>query len=127
MNALDALRVHALAGIPLGLLAGLVLGVVTQRRDGWGGYASNGGWAARLSHVSLVVLPMLSGFYALGLPGSRLDLLAWGAWLWIPGSLALSVALAVVAARPSARALLPLPALAVAAASVVFAVAGLST
>jgi hypothetical protein len=128
MNAVDALRVHALAGIPFGLVTGLLLGLVARHRDGWGGYASERRRAARLAHVCLVMLPVLSGLYAVWLTGSaRPELLDWGARLWIPGSVALAAALAGVAARPTWKPVLPLPAVAVTAGAVLFAFAGLST
>jgi hypothetical protein len=126
MDALDALRMHALVGIPVGLVTGLLLGLVARHQGGWGGYASERRRAARLSHISLVMLPVISGLYGLWLSGApRTDLVAWGARLFIPGSVALSAALAILAARPSWKAVLPLPAMTVVAGSIVFAFAGL--
>src|SRR5262245_9233974 len=127
MDAFEALRIHALVGLPVGLVSGLALGLVARHQGGWGGYGSERRRAARLGHISLVMLPALSGLYATWLSGaSRTDLVAWGARLWIPGSIALALGLALAAARPAWKsAVLPLPALAVVAAAVVFAVAGL--
>jgi hypothetical protein len=126
MNAFDALRAHALVGLPVGLVTGLLLGLVARHQGGWGGYASERRRAARLSHISLVMLPAISGLYGVWLAGAaRPDLVAWGACLFIPGSVALSVALAILAARPSWKAVLPLPAMTVVAGSILFAFAGL--
>jgi hypothetical protein len=127
MDAFEALRVHALAGLPFGLLTGLLLGFVARHQGGWGGYGSERRRAARLAHVCLVMLPVISGLYATWLAGSaHADLVAWGARLWIPGSVALAAALAIAAARPRWKsAVLPLPALTVVAGSIVFALAGL--
>ena len=129
MAVLDVLRTHALAGIPVGLVTGLLLGLVARHQHGWGGYASERRRAARLSHISLVMLPALSGLYATWLSAaaeSAASSLAWGAWLWIGGSIALSLALAALAARPTWKALLPVPALAVVAGSVLLGLAGLA-
>ena len=107
---------HALAGIPLGLLAGAGLGLVARRSGGWGGYASFRRRAARLAHVSLVALPLLSGFYglALSLRGETegLVLAGFAAPIWVASCLLLTLALLAAAWRERlATWLLPLPAL----------------
>jgi len=123
MDALHTLLTYALVGLPAGLLSGLALGLVARHQDGWGGYASFRRRAARLGHVCLVMLPLLAGFYALALEGRVVGgtALGWAVRLWIPGSIALAAALFVAAWKPSARAVLVVPALAVSAGAVLFA------
>ncbi len=125
MSALDMLLLYALVGLPVGLLSGLALGLVARHQGGWGGYASFRRRAARLGHVCLVMLPLLAGFYALALEGRGAEgaALGWAVGLWIPGSIALAGALFVAAWKPSARAVLVVPALAVTAGAVSFACA----
>jgi hypothetical protein len=127
MNPLDALTTYAVVGLPLGLAAGLALGLVARHAGGWGGYASFRRRAARLGHVALVMLPLIAGFYALAASARALDpaTLAWAARLWIAGSLGLALALFAAAWRPSLVVTLPLPALSVTAGALAFAVAWL--
>jgi hypothetical protein len=121
----EALLAFALVGVPAGLVAGLALGLVARRDDGWGGYASFRRRAARLGHVALVMLPALGGLYALLLEGAP-EATAWfppAAVAWMSGGVALVAALFLAAWRPALRALLPLPALALCAAAALFACA----
>lgn len=107
---------HALVGIPVGLLAGAALGPVARRTGGWGGYGSFRRRAVRLGHVSLVMLPLLSGFYALASStlGADRALADIGAPLFVGASVLLSFALGIAAWRERlASWLLPLPATAV--------------
>lgn len=123
MNALHVLEVFAVAGLPVGFTSGLLLGPLAQRPAGAGGYGSFARRAARLGHVCTVMLPLLAGFYALAWstwrPGAPAPGLAVG--LWVGGGTALAATLFAAALRPAARWLLPLPALAVTAAGVLFA------
>lgn len=125
MRPLELLTAYAFWGLPLGLVSGLCLGLVAQREGGWGGYASFRRRAARLGHVALVMLPVIAGVYAL-LLGERpvsTGPLAWAVGLWIPGSFALCATLFLAAWRPALRYALPLPALALSAAAILFACA----
>jgi hypothetical protein len=125
MTPRDALLAFAVLGVPVGLLTGLGLGLVAHREDGWGGYASFRRRAARLGHVALVMLPALAGLYALLLEGAP-EATAWfapAAVAWMVGSVALVAALFLAAWRPALRVLLPLPALTLCAAAVLFACA----
>lgn len=126
MSVPDLLILHALVGIPLGLAAGALLGPVARRTDGWGGYGSFRRRALRLGHVSLVMLPLLSGFYGLCADnlGTVPRLAQVGAPLWVAASLALSAALGLAAWRERlASRLLPLPAAATIAGAILLAAA----
>ena len=114
MSVLDFLPTYALLGIPLGLVLGLALGLVANRDEGWGGYGSFRRRAARLGHIAAVALPLLGGFYALGVDAWTVDrgIAAWGAGLWIGGGVLLVTVLFLSAWRRSWRFALPLPALA---------------
>jgi hypothetical protein len=152
MSVQEWLRGYALAGVPAGLVLGLLLGLVARRDDGWGGYASFPRRAARLGHIAAVMLPALAGLYAVllsgpgGLPvaatgaagveGAARSSAAfaaappgayavWGAALWIAGGLTLPTALYAAAWRRSLAPLLSVPALAVVAGAVCLAAAGL--
>lgn len=128
MNPLEALRTYALLGIPAGLGVGLALGLVARHEGGWGGYASFRRRAARLGHVAAVMLPVIGGAYATWLGGRPVAAgpLAWAAGLWIVGGPLLALALFVAAWRPSWRAAMVVPAVALTTASVLFAWAGLA-
>ena len=125
MRPLELLTAYAFWGLPLGLVSGLCLGLVAQRDDGWGGYGSFRRRAARLGHVALVMLPVLAGVYALLLDGRAASPapLAWATGLWVLGAPALCVVLFLAAWRPALRYVLPVPALALTAASILFACA----
>ena len=127
MSALDSLRTFAFLGLPAGLVLGLLLGLVARRQDGWGGYGSFRRRAARLGHVSVVMLPLIAGFYAMTLEGRAFDtdVVAWAARLWIAGATLLSLSLFAAAWRPALLVALPLPALAVTAGAALFASAWL--
>jgi len=125
MSVSTLLVAYALVGIPAGLLIGLGLGLVARREDGWGGYASLPRRAARLGHVAAVMLPLIGGFYGLALravdfvePTARV-----AALLWTGGGVGLVAVLFAAAWRPRLVAALPLPALAVVAGGVGFALA----
>ncbi len=127
MNAIDLLRAHALVGIPAGLVAGLLLGLVARRADGWGGYASERRRAARLGHVALVMLPALGGLYATWLGAAAAHpWLGPAAVAWVVGGVALPAALFVAAWRPAWKGLLVPPALLTTVAAVGFAFVGLA-
>lgn len=118
----EALRAYAAAGIPLGLVYGLGLGLVARRESGWGGYGSFARRAVRLSHVAAVMLPALAAVYASLLGTAAADAAAvWGTRLWIGGGPVLAAALAVAAFRPRLAPVVALPALACTAASLCFA------
>ncbi|MHC5011696.1 MAG: hypothetical protein ACYTG6_12245 [Planctomycetota bacterium] len=123
MSVLDTLSGFALAGLPVGLFLGMALGPVAHRPDGGGGYASLSRRAARLGHVASVMLPLIAGFYALAAGAGSWDaaLLAWAVPLWIGGAVVLVAVLFATAFRPGLRVVLPVPATALAAASVLFA------
>lgn len=113
MSVLNVLFLHALYGIPVGLASGALLGPIARSGVGWGGYGSFRRRAARLGHVSLVALPLLSGFYGVAahLAGVRAPLLEVAAPLWVGASVALSLSLVLAAWRERLAAwLLPLPA-----------------
>lgn len=128
MNPLEALRAYALLGIPAGLGLGLFLGLVARHEGGWGGYASFPRRAARLGHVAAVMLPVLAGAYAVWLGAHPVaeGPLAWATVLWIAGGPLLSLSLFLAAWRPRARAVMVVPAIALTAASLLFAWAGLA-
>jgi len=128
MSVLNLLQVFALVGIPVGLALGSALGLVAARDDGWGGYGSFPRRATRLGHVAAVMLPLLAGFYALGLEAWGFDptWAAWGARLWTGGAAALVVTLFVIAWRPRLKPLLALPSTVVIAGAVALAVSVLS-
>jgi len=128
MHPLDALRTYALLGIPAGLALGMFLGLVARHEGGWGGYASFPRRAARLGHIAAVMLPVLAGAYALWLDGPSVAAgpLRWATVLWIGGGPLLSVSLFLAAWRPRARAAMVVPAIALTAASILFAWAGLA-
>lgn len=136
------LRAYALLGIPAGLIAGLSLGLVANRDDGWGGYDSFARRAARLGHVAAVMLPAIAGLYAVlvsplvalpagATPGiaasseSLSDAAAWGAALWIGGGVTLPLLLFAAAWRRRLASFLPVPALAVVAGALFLAAAAL--
>ena len=122
MSPVEALRAYALAGLPVGLVLGLCLGLVARSEGGWGGYGSFRRRAARLGHIAAVMVPAIAGLYALLLAGTTASsTFAWAAVLWVGGGIALCAALFVVAWRPRLVLLLPLPALALTAAAVLFA------
>ncbi len=125
----EALLTYAVIGLPIGLVTGLALGLVAQRDGGWGGYGSFRRRAARLGHISCVMLPLLAGFYALSLRPDPIDTAAgrWGARLWIAGGVTLPLALFAAAWRPALRVAMPVPALTVLGAAVAFAVAYLGS
>jgi hypothetical protein len=122
---------YALIGLPVGLLSGLLLGVVANRErgthdaGGWRSYASFRRRAVRLGHVAAIMLPLLGGFYALALGtwGADSSVLPWAAGLWIVGGALLVSVLIVTAWFPLVRYVLPLPALALTTAAVLFALA----
>lgn len=115
----------AAAGVPLGLAAGLALGLVARREDGWGGYAGIRRRAARLGHVAAVMLPALGGLYGLLLDARphAASLAAVGAWSWVAGGTALPLALFWASARPRHLPALVPPALVVFTASVLLGAA----
>lgn len=124
MSPGTALLTYALVGIPLGLASGLALGLVAYRSDGWGGYGSFRRRAARLGHVSLLMLPLFAGFWSRMAESSASSPLVTPATvLWIAGGCALSLALFAAAWRRALAWLLPLPALALTTAAVLFALA----
>lgn len=127
MSVCNLLWLHAVLGIPLGLLLGLALGPVARRADGWGGYTSLPRRAARLGHIAAVALPFLSGLYGLLLERvSRAPhgAAAWAAPTWIAGAVLLVLALWLGARFPRRLPLLlPLPACSLVVASVGLAVA----
>jgi hypothetical protein len=126
MSPQQALLTYAFLGAPVGLLTGLLLGLVAQHDGGWGGYGSFPRRAARLGHVALVMLPFMAGLYALALGDHGADTLAgWAALLWIGSGVLLPAALFASAWRRRWRFALPLPALALAGAAVLFALAHL--
>jgi len=129
MSVLEWMKTFALAGVPAGLLLGLTLGLVANRREGWGGYGSLRRRAARLGHVAAVALPLLAGFYALagGAWPHDPSLYAWGARLWIGGATLLVAVLFLTAAVPCVRYALPIPALAVTGGAAAFALSFLRT
>ncbi len=113
MSVLSILLLHALYGIPVGLATGALLGPVARSGAGWGGYGSFRRRAARLGHVSLVALPLISGFYGVcaHLLGFQSPQLGVAAPLWVGASVTLSLALFLAAWRERLAAwLLPLPA-----------------
>jgi hypothetical protein len=115
MSVQQQLTTFALLGIPLGVILGLALSLVARRERGWGGYASFPRRATRLGHVAAVMLPLLAGFYALGLAewGGDVSLAVTGASLWMAGSVALVALLFLVARWRKLVVLLPLPALSI--------------
>ena len=125
VSVLGPLLRYAVIGLPLGLLSGLLLGLVANRSDGWGGYGSLRRRAARLGHIAAVMLPLIAGVYALlGRAGGVDPLLAgWAVPLWIAGGWSLVGVLFLTAWRPALRYLLALPATALTSASVLFAMA----
>ena len=128
MSGLTLLKLYALAGVPLGLLLGLGLGLIAHRDDGWGGYDSLRRRAARLGHVAAVMLPLIAGFYALALGAWSHQLAAaeLAARLWVAGGCGMVAGLALATWRPRLRLMLPLPALALTASALIFAHAFLS-
>lgn len=127
MDPVRVLETFALLGIPVGLVAGLLLGLVARHETGWGGYASLPRRAARLGHVAAVMLPALGGLYGLLLAahGFAAPLAQAGAGCWVAGGIGLPVALLVVARRPRALLLLPVPALTVVAGALLLALSAL--
>lgn len=125
VSVLEPLLRYALVGLPLGLLSGLLLGLVANRTDGWGGYGSLRRRAARLGHIAAVMLPLIAGVYALLGNAGHVDvgLARWAVPLWIAGAWALIAVLFLTAWRPPLRYLLALPATALTSASVLFAMA----
>jgi hypothetical protein len=125
VSVLSHLFTYALAGIPIGLLSGLLLGMVANKSDGMGGYGSLRRRAMRLGHIAAVMLPLIAGFYALA--ASALDasapLLAWAVPLWIAAAWGLVLVLFATGWRPRLRYLLPLPASGLTTAAVLFALA----
>ena len=128
MSVREQLVTYALAGLPVGLLVGLGLGLVARRPDGWGGYASFPRRATRLAHVALVMLPLIAGAYALLLDASALARpgALWAARLWITGGVLLPLALFVAAWRPRLAPLVVPPALCLTSAACLFAYVHLS-
>lgn len=123
MTPQDLLIAYALFGIPLGICMGLLLGLVARHANGWGGYASFRRRAARLGHISQVMLPLIGGFYAMLLDGAELD--TWFGWvgsgLWVMGGLLLGVSLFLAAWQPRLKIAMPVPATAVFVGAVCFA------
>lgn len=120
----------ALVGIPFGLGSGLLLGLAAGRADPEGrAYSGLPRRAARLGHVAAVMLPLIAGLYSLLLdaldPAADAGLL-WASRTWQLGSVALVAVLFATSWKPVLRWLLPLPATALTAASVAFALAGLA-
>ncbi len=120
----DALLHYALLGVPVGLLTGMGLSLIARSEKAWGGYGSFRRRAARLGHVALVMVPMLAGFYALALGAMDVNAAwtAWATWLWIGAGISLPIALFVAAWKRPLVWLLPLPATAMTAGAVCFAV-----
>lgn len=122
------LRAYALLGLPFGLLAGLALSMPAWRDGALGGYASFPRRALRLAHVAAVMLPVIAGVWSQligpdAAPAAHDEAHLRGAQLWIAGGIALPLALAASAARRAlAPFVLPLPALALVAASVLLAI-----
>ncbi len=114
---------YALLGLPVGLLTGMGLSLIARSDDAWGGYGSFRRRAARLGHVALVMVPMLGGFYALAIDALDVHLTwsAWGSGLWIAAGITLPLALFVAAWKRHLVWLLPLPATAMTAGAVCFA------
>ena len=125
MSAIDLLRIYCLVGVPVGLALGMALGLVARHDDGWGGYGSFRRRAARLGHIAAVMLPALAGLYALLLTGRPSDdgAARAAAYLWVAGGVLLPLALFAAAFRRRFVAAVPLPAAAVLAGGVSFAVA----
>lgn len=123
MSVHELLRAYALLGLPAGLLAGLALSLPAWRDGALGGYASFPRRALRLAHVAAVMLPVIAGVWCCLLRPDETPAVRAAARLWIAGGIALPLALAASAARrPLAPYVLPVPALALVAASVLFAV-----
>ncbi len=125
MSVYQLLLGYALYGLPVGLLTGLGISLIADKDGGWGGYGSFRRRAARLGHVSTVMLPLIGGFFALALMGldvrdTGFDRL--GGLLWVLGGITLPIALFVTAWRRSLRWLLPAPALALTAGAACIAI-----
>jgi hypothetical protein len=132
MSVQTLLRAYFLAGLPVGLLAGMALGLLARSEDpptdaGWTGYSSFERRAVRLAHVAAVMLPALAAVYASALDALPHDatLATWAAALWISGGAVLPIALAAAAWRRPLTPFVPVPALAVSAGAVLFAAAWL--
>jgi len=125
VSVLDILFSFAVAGLPVGMVLGLVLGLPANREDGGalGGYAGLPRRAARLGHVAAIMLPLIAGFYALAfsvrLPGRDVPLLASS--LWMGGAVGLVLTLFLTVRFPKVRYVLPLPATALVVAAGLFA------
>jgi hypothetical protein len=125
MSVQDLLLGYAFTALPAGLAAGLGLGLVARRDDGWGGYGAWRRRATRLGHVALVMLPLIALAYALALPAAPAGRVEarLAAWLWVAGGVLLPVALFVIAWRRRLQALVVPPALSLTAGASLFAVA----
>jgi hypothetical protein len=115
----------AAVGIAVGLVGGLPLGIIANRSGALGGYGSLRRRALRLGHVATIMLPLMAGFYALAGTtwGVSQALARWAVPLWISGACLLEAVLIGTAWRPRIRYLLPLPATALTAAALLFAMA----
>ena len=125
VSVLEQLTAFALLGLPAGLLGGMLLGLVAAKREALGGYGSLRRRALRLGHVATIMLPLIAGFYSLAGAtwGVNEQVLRWAGPLWIGGACSLVLVLFTTALKPRARYLLPVPASALCAAAVLFAIA----
>lgn len=122
MSVQETLRAYALTGLPAGLLAGLALSIPAWRDGALGGYGSFERRALRLAHVAAVMLPVIAGAWSPLIGPDDTPAVRAAVRLWIAGGISLPLALALSAARrPLAPFVLPVPALALVAASVLFA------
>jgi drug/metabolite transporter (DMT)-like permease len=111
MNAPQINLVLAWAGILLGFLSGLALGLFFHREDWLGGYTSFRRRLYRLAHISffgLAAVNLLFYFTARTITASAATL-SFASWAFIVGAISMPACCILVAHRPRSRVLFALP------------------
>ena len=111
MNAPQINLVLAWAGILLGFLSGLALGLFFHREDWLGGYTSFRRRLYRLAHISffgLAAVNLLFYFTARTITTS-VATLSFASWAFIVGAISMPVCCILVAHRPRGRMLFAVP------------------
>jgi len=107
--------IAAWAGLLLGALSGLALGMGFHREDFLGGYASHCRRLYRLAHISFFGLGAINGFFWLtaSLSGVQGPLIHSASIALLIGAIAMPVCCVLMAHKPRTRLLFSVPVLAI--------------